>query len=485
MKKLANILNEVKVLETKGLLTIDISDVAFDSRKVSTGCLFVAVPGTQVDGHNYIDQAISNGAAAILCQQFPDTLLDNITYVKVEDSAFALGLIASELFDNPSSQLRLIGITGTNGKTTTATLLFNLFTDLGYNSGLISTVLNKIGNKTILATHTTPDALQIQKLLHEMVDAGCEYVFMEVSSHAIEQNRIAGISFAGAVFTNITHDHLDYHETFNNYLTAKKKLFDQLPSESFALSNADDKNGKIILQNCKAKKFTYGLKNMADFKGKVIENHFSGMQLLIDNHELHTLLSGNFNAYNLLAAYSTAVLLKQNRDEVLTAISNIRGAEGRFEMIRSKENITGIVDYAHTPDALQNVLESITALRTKNEKLITVIGAGGDRDRVKRPKMARIATNLSNLTILTSDNPRTEDPDQILEDMKQGIEADKISKTLIIKDRKEAIKTAVVMAQPGDLILVAGKGHEKYQEIMGVKYPFDDKQLLNNLLENA
>jgi len=318
-----------------------------------------------------------------------------------------------------------------------------------------------------------------------MVDEGCDYAFMEVSSHAIDQDRVAGIKFTGTVFTNITHDHLDYHKSFKNYLAAKKKLFDGLNNEAFALSNTDDKNGKVVLQNTNAKKFTYGLKNMADFKGKVIENHFSGMQLLIDNHEVHTLLTGNFNAYNLLAAYSTAILLKQNQSEVLTAISGISGAEGRFDVIRSENKITAIVDYAHTPDALLNVLESINSLRTKNEQLITVVGAGGDRDRNKRPTMASIASSLSNLVILTSDNPRSEDPEQIIEEMKKGIEIDQKKNTLVITNRKEAIKTAVTLAKPGDLILVAGKGHEKYQEIKGIKYPFDDKKLLTEFLENA
>ncbi len=485
MRKLEDILTNADVLETKGSLELAISDITFDSREVSEGSLFVAVRGTQVDGHDYIGEALSNGAQVIVCQSFPDKVKSDITYIKVENSAIALGIIASNYFGNPSSQLVLVGITGTNGKTTTATLLYKLFTILGYQAGLISTVLNKVGTKELPATHTTPDAIQIHKMLREMVDAGCDYAFMEVSSHAIEQNRIAGLSFAGAVFTNITHDHLDYHLTFKNYLTTKKKLFDQLAADAFALSNADDKNGKVILQNTKAGQHTYGIKSMADFKGKVIENHFSGMQMLIDGHEIHALLSGSFNAYNLLAAYSTAILLKQDQDEVLTAISQLTGAEGRFELVRSKNNITGIVDYAHTPDALKNVLDSINSLRTKNEQLITVVGAGGDRDRKKRPKMAHIASRLSTLLILTSDNPRSEDPEQILEEMKKGIEADKTNKTLTITNRKEAIKTAVTMAHEGDVILVAGKGHEKYQEIKGKKYPFDDKQLLTEYLENA
>lgn len=485
MKKLNDILNNVNILESKGSLDLLFKDISFDSRQVSKDSLFVAVPGTLVDGHDYIEQAISKGALIILCERFPERIEPGITYIKVDNSASVLGLISSNYFDNPSSELKLVGITGTNGKTTTATLLYNLFTKLGYKAGLISTILNKVAENEITATHTTPDAIQIQKMIRQMVNSGCDYAFMEVSSHAIEQDRIAGLTLAGAVFTNITHDHLDYHLTFRNYLTAKKKLFDNLPKSAFALSNTDDKNGKVILQNTKAEKYFYGLKNMADFKAKIIENHFSGMQLQINGHEVHTLLSGNFNAYNLLATYATAGLLNQNQEEILTALSQISGAEGRFELIRSKNNITGIVDYAHTPDALENVLSSINSLRAHNEQLITVVGAGGDRDREKRPKMARIASSLSNMLILTSDNPRSEDPDAILEEMRKGVDPAKTNKTLVISNRKEAIKTAVSMARPDDIILVAGKGHEKYQEIKGVKYPFDDKLLLTEFLESA
>ncbi len=374
MKKLNDILNNVNILESKGSLDLLFKDISFDSRHVSKDSLFVAVPGTLVDGHDYTEEAISKGALIIICERFPEKIESGITYIKVDNSASVLGLISSNYFDNPSSELKLVGITGTNGKTTTATLLYNLFTKLGYKAGLISTILNKIADKEIPATHTTPDAIQIQKMIRQMVDDGCDYAFMEVSSHAIEQDRIAGLTFAGAVFTNITHDHLDYHVTFKNYLTAKKKLFDFLPSSAFALSNTDDKNGKVILQNTRANKHTFGLKNMADFKAKIIENHFSGMQLQINGKEVHTLLSGNFNAYNLLATFATASLLNQNQEEILTALSQISGAEGRFELIRSKNNITGIVDYAHTPDALENVLSSINSLRTRNEQLITVVG---------------------------------------------------------------------------------------------------------------
>lgn len=485
MIKISHILTNVKVLEYKGSLSQVINNITFDSREVAEGGLFIAVKGTQVDGHDFIDHALSNGANTIVCQLIPDNLKTDITYIKVDDSATALGLIASNYFGNPSQDIVLVGITGTNGKTTTATLLYNLFSALGFETGLISTILNKVGKKELAATHTTPDAIQIQSMLRQMVVAGCSYAFMEVSSHAIEQNRDAGITYDGAVFTNITHDHLDYHLTFKNYIAAKKKLFDRLPKSAIALVNADDKNSSVMLQNCQAQKYTYGLKSMADFMGKVIENRFTGLEILINGHEVHSLLTGTFNAYNLLAVYATSILLKQDEEEVLTALSRLIGAEGRFEIIRSEKNITGIVDYAHTPDALKNILDSINALRTKNEQLITVVGAGGDRDREKRPKMAKIASRLSNLLILTSDNPRSEDPESILEEMKTGIDADRINKTLIISNRKEAIKTATMMARPGDVVLVAGKGHEKYQEIMGVKYPFDDKQILTELLEKA
>lgn len=445
--------------------------------------MFVAVPGTQVDGHQFISKAIEDGAKAIVYTKPPEKFDPSVIYIKVKDSSIALGNIASNFYDNPSEKLKLVGITGTNGKTTTATLLYNLFTKLGYKAGLLSTIQSKIHTLTIEATHTTPDALKLNELLNQMVLEGCDYAFMEVSSHAVEQNRIAGLEFAGGVFTNITHDHLDYHLTFKNYLNAKKKFFDELPSTAFALTNADNKNGIFILQNTGASKKTYSLKKVVDFKGRVIENHFDGLEMTMNGHEVNTLLSGNFNAYNLLAVYGTAILLGMESEEVLTAISTLQGAEGRFELVRSKSGITGIIDYAHTPDALENVLKTINSLRTQNEQLITVAGAGGDRDKAKRPKMARIASLMSNIVILTSDNPRTEDPDQILTDMKAGIDPAKTNKTMVINNRKEAIKTAVNLAKKGDLILVAGKGHEKYQEIKGVKFPFDDKQLLTELFE--
>lgn len=483
MKKLNDILKNVEILDLKGTLDHTVSSLAFDSRTVESNSLFVAVQGTQVDGHQFIAKAIEAGATTIVCQELPNQLNEHVCYVRVKSSPSALGVMASNFYDSPSSKLKLVGITGTNGKTTTATLLYNLFTQLGYKTGLLSTILNKIHLRALPASHTTPDALQLNKILSDMVNDGCDFAFMEVSSHAIEQDRVAGISFAGAVFTNITHDHLDYHLTFRNYLSAKKRLFDHLPKTAFALSNGDDKNGKVMLQNTPASKYLYGLKNMADFKCRVIENHFSGMQLEMDGSEVHTVLSGDFNAYNMLAVYATAILLKQNKEEVLPILSRLKGAEGRFDLIRSKENITAIVDYAHTPDALKNVLETINSLRTQNEQLITVVGAGGDRDREKRPLMAKIASTLSNRVILTSDNPRSEDPNAILGEMQKGIDQSKMRTTLIIPDRKEAIKTAINLAAPNDIILVAGKGHEKYQEIKGVRYPFDDKQILTELLE--
>ncbi|OFZ08703.1 MAG: UDP-N-acetylmuramoyl-L-alanyl-D-glutamate--2,6-diaminopimelate ligase, partial [Bacteroidetes bacterium RIFOXYB12_FULL_41_6] len=470
-------------METKGFLNVQISSIAFDSRKVMPGAAFVAVAGTHVDGHQFIEKAILSGAKAIVCGYFPEKLHPDITYIRVQKPSFALGMMASNFFNNPSKRLHLVGITGTNGKTTIATLLYHLFTLLGFKSGLMSTIANKIGDRELSSTHTTPDAVTINELLNEMVDAGCEYVFMEVSSHAIDQERIAGLHFAGGVFTNLTHDHLDYHLTFKAYLEAKKQFFDQLPSSSFALSNADDKNGKIMLQNTKAKKMFYGIKTPADFKGRAMENHMDGMLLKIDGNEVYSLLSGDFNCYNLLAIYGTALLLNQSKEEVLIELSRLKSAEGRFEVLKSANNITIIIDYAHTPDALENVLNTINAMRTRNEQLITVTGAGGDRDKTKRPIMAGIASRLSTKVILTSDNPRTEDPDQILNEMLAGIDASKKQKTMVIVNRKEAIKTAWNLAQPGDLILVAGKGHEKYQEINGIRHHFDDKEIIEELMK--
>jgi len=482
LKSLQDILYACGAVETRGQLDIPVERVAFDSREVSQGTAFVAVKGTRTDGHDYIGQAIIKGATAIVCNELPSNMSEGVTYIRVKDSALALGMMSSNFFDNPSKKMKLVGITGTNGKTTTATLLYKLFRKLGYPCGLISTISYRIEDTEWPSTHTTPDAIRINELLSRMVLAGCSHVFMEVSSHAVDQGRIAGLDFSGGVFTNLTHDHLDYHQTFKAYLEAKKKFFDQLPSKSFALSNADDRNGSIILQNTRARKKYYGLKNMADFKGRIMENQINGMHIKIDNTEVYSPLSGLFNAYNLMAIYGTAMLLGESKEDVLREISSLQGAEGRFDVIKSSNNITAIIDYAHTPDALENVLRTLNDLRTHNEQLITITGAGGDRDKTKRPLMAAIASRLSNRLILTSDNPRTEDPQVILEEMEKGVEITKRSKTMVIANRKEAIKTAWNLAQPGDLILIAGKGHEKYQEIGGVRYPFDDKEIILNLM---
>ncbi len=479
---LQDILYRSRTKEIAGSLNKEITTVAFDSRKVQKGCLFVAIQGTLVDGHNYIESAINKGAVAIACSIMPAILLPNITYIVVEDTSEALGFIASNFYDNPSEKLKVVGVTGTNGKTTIATLLFNLFTDLGYKTGLLSTIQNNINNSKINTTHTTPDALKINELLSIMVDEGCDYVFMEVSSHAIHQHRITGILFTGGIFSNITHDHLDYHHTFKEYLKAKKLFFDKLPSSAFAITNADDKNGKVMLQNTNASKFTYGIKNIASFKGKIIENGFEGMMLNIDGIEIYSLLSGKFNAYNLLAVYATAILLKQNKQEILVSLSKLESAEGRFDITKSANGITAIVDYAHTPDALENILSTINSIRSHNEQLITVVGAGGNRDKSKRPVMAKIASLLSNRLILTSDNPRNEDPQNILEEMRLGIDAARKNITMVIPSRKDAIITAYNIARTGDIILIAGKGHEKYQEINGVKYPFNDKKIIEELM---
>ena len=482
MNLLKDILYKTNITNVKGLTDIEISSIAFDSREVKPGCVFVAVIGTNVDGHNFIDDSIQKGAVAVVCEKFPQNLKDGITYVKVKNSGFALGVISSNFFDNPSSKLMLVGVTGTNGKTTIATLLHQLFILLGYKTGLISTIQNKINEQDIPATHTTPDALKINEIISEMVDSGCSYCFMEVSSHAIDQDRIAGLDFAGAIFTNITHDHLDYHKTFKNYLKIKKRFFDLLPSGAFALSNIDDKNGKVILQNTKAKSKTYSLKHKSDFKCKIIENQIEGLQLNIDGEDVWFRLIGNFNAYNLLAVYATAILLGEEKSKVLTGLSSLKTVEGRFEYIKTQNNIIAIIDYAHTPDALKNILDAISAIRTKNEQLITVVGAGGDRDKKKRNLIGKVAAEKSDKVILTSDNPRSEDPEQIIEEIKDGVDPVNYKKVISITNRKEAIKTACVLARTGDIILVAGKGHEKYQEIKGVKYPFNDKEILKKYL---
>ncbi len=485
MKLLSDILYKTGLVEVQGSTNVAITSVTFDSRKVEKDGLFVATRGTKSDGHNFIDKAIDLGALAIVCEEFPLELNDRISYAKVSDSSLALGIMASNFYDNPSSSLKLVGVTGTNGKTTTVTLLFHLFRAMGMKAGMLTTVRNMINNEEIPSTHTTPDAIELNKFLRRMVDAGCKYAFMEVSSHSIIQKRIAGLEFAGGVFTNITHDHLDYHKTFEEYLKAKKTFFDQLPADSFALVNKDDVNGAVMVQNTRALKRSYSVMSIADFKCRVLENQFSGLQLNMDNVEMWSKLIGSFNAYNLLAVYATAMLLGQDKMNVLTTLSTLGPVEGRFEYLRNDNGVTGIVDYAHSPDALKNVLKTIQDIRTGNEQVITVVGCGGDRDTAKRPMMAHIACEFSDRVILTSDNPRSEDPQIILKQMQSGVEKQNNKKTLSIVDRKEAIRTAVALARPGDIVLIAGKGHEKYQEILGVKHPFDDMEVLKDNLNNA
>ncbi len=478
MKSLQSILKGIKSVEISGDATCRVSGIAFDTRVVEKGNVFVAIKGTHVDGHDFIDKAIESGAGVIVCEHFKEGKYSGITFVKVKDSGEALGMVASNWYDNPSAELKLVGITGTNGKTTTVTLLFNLFRELGYRVGLVSTIHNKIDDKIIPTTHTTPDALALNKLLAEMVEKSCEYCFMEVSSHAMVQKRVAGITFTGGLFSNLTHDHLDFHKSFEEYLRAKKSFFDQLPEDAFALVNIDDKNGRVMLQNTKALQKTYSLRTMADFKGRLIESRLDSTLIEINGQETWCRLVGVFNCYNLLVAYGTAVLLGEDPLQVLTILSNLQAAEGRFDTVKSPTGVIGIIDYAHTPDALQNVLETIEQLRTGNESLITVVGCGGDRDAAKRPVMAGIACKGSNRVIITSDNPRTEDPQSIINEMMAGVGKEYARQVLVIADRREAIRTAYALANPGDVILIAGKGHEKYQEIKGVRYPFDDKQIL-------
>lgn len=485
MKLLRDILYKAGIVDVIGQTNVAIENISFDSRKVGKFSVFVAVPGTQVDGHDFIEAVGKAGVTAIVCERFPEKTDKKVTYVKVENSSQALARMAANFYDNPSSELSLVGVTGTNGKTTTVTLLQELFEQMGHKSGLLSTVVNKIGKVEVAATHTTPDPMQLNALLRQMVNNGCSYCFMEVSSHAVTQNRIAGLDFKGGVFTNITHDHLDYHGTFSAYLKAKKRFFDELKPEAFALVNKDDKHAAVMLEGTDATKKTYALRSFADFKCKIIESDFSGMLLNIDKREVWTKLLGHFNAYNITAVYASAVLLGQDPLETLTAISNLTPVQGRFEYIKSADNIAGIVDYAHTPDALQNILQTIQDIRTGNEQLITVVGCGGNRDKAKRPIMARIACEKSNRVILTSDNPRNEDPEAILEDMKKGVDPLSHKKVLVITNREEAIKTAASLAQEGDIILVAGKGHEKYQEIKGERFPFDDLKILKKSLKNT
>jgi len=481
MRVLSDILKGVKTIQVIGNVELPVTSIVFDSRKVVNGSLFVASKGTQVDGHNFIEMAIEKGAKAIVCAVLPDKLIDELVYIQVENSSIALGKLASAYYEHPSTKIKLVGVTGTNGKTTTATILYHLIRKLGYKVGLLSTVRNYINDKTIEATHTTPDAVQMNKLLKQMIDEDCEYCFMEVSSHAIHQERIAGLKFSGALFTNITHDHLDYHKTFAEYISAKKKFFDELSSDSFALINVDDKNGNIMVQNTKARVKSYAVKSAADFKAKIIESHFEGSMLNMDDVDVWTYFVGKFNAYNLLAVYASAVMLGFDKQEVLTALSEMKPVEGRFETLRSQNGITAIVDYAHTPDALLNVLNAINQIRNDDQELITVVGAGGDRDKTKRPEMAKIATVHSNKVVLTSDNPRSEDPNKILQDMKEGVAIENKKKVLSIVDRKEGIRTACLLAKKGDIILVAGKGHETYQEINGVKHHFDDREVIQQI----
>ena len=485
MANLKDILYGVRLQEVIGDTSIGVRDLHIDSRQVNSDSLFAAIPGTQTDGHRFISKAIEKGATVILCQMLPGEQAPGVTYVQVPDSAEAIGLIADNFFDNPSSQLQVVAITGTNGKTTVATLLHRLFQGLGYEAGLLSTVENKIGRETLPATLTTPDSISIHRLLAKMVEAGCGFCFMEASSIALDQRRLAGVKLAGAVFTNITHDHLDYHKTFDTYIASKKRLFDQIPASAFALINLDDKRAKVMVQNTKAKVHDFALKAPAEFKGKVLDNSFIGLQLTIDGTEVHSRLIGHFNAYNLLAVYGTAVLIGEDRQEVLAQVSSITPAEGRFDYFISPGGVAGIIDYAHTPDALKNVLETIQAVRTGQETLVTVVGCGGDRDKEKRPIMAAVAARLSDKVILTSDNPRSEDPKTIIEDMKAGVKPPLNRKLLIITNREEAIETAVQLVHSGDIILVAGKGHEKYQEVKGEKLPFDDKAILLNALKTA
>lgn len=476
MRSLSEILKNLDTKKIIGRVNIQVAEIRFDSRTVKNGDLFVAVKGSQIDSHKFINNVVENSVAAVVCENLPEQISNKVTYIVVEDSKKALGIIASVFYDNPSSKLKLIGVTGTNGKTTTVTLLYNLFRKLGYKVGVLSTVRNYINDKKIVATHTTPDAVQINSLLNKMIIDDCEYCFMEVSSHAIHQNRIAGLNFAGAIFTNITHDHLDYHKTFADYISAKKSFFDNLNKDAFALVNIDDKNGRIMVQNTKAKVMSFGIKSLADYKARIIENHFDGSLISIENVDVWTHFVGEFNVYNLLSVYACALLLNQESYDILTVISELKAVEGRFETIISKNNITAIVDYAHTPDALKNVIKAINKILKTNQKLITVVGAGGDRDKTKRPEMAKIAVANSNKIVFTSDNPRTEDPTSIINDMKKGIEDKDKKKVLTVIDRREAIRTACFLAEENDIVLIAGKGHETYQEINGIKNHFDDRE---------
>ena len=483
MKRLKDILYRVSIEAVHGATDVTISKIEFDSRKVESNTAFVAIKGTLSDGHDYIEKAITLGATVIVCEQFPETIVQGITYVQVNDTNEALAYLSANFYDNPSEKIKLVGVTGTNGKTTIASLLYQLFKKAGYKVGLLSTVKIMVDTEEFKATHTTPDSLTLNYYLDQMIQEGCEFCFMEVSSHGIHQKRTAALQFTGGVFTNLSHDHLDYHNTFAEYRDVKKSFFDYLPKSAFAISNSDDKNGVVMLQNTKAKKITYALKSYSDYKAQILENQLSGLLLKINDNEVWVKLIGSFNAYNLLAIYAVAVELGIEQFEALRLLSELESVSGRFQFIVSDSKITAIVDYAHTPDALENVLQTIENIRTKNEQLITVVGCGGDRDKTKRPVMANIASTLSDKAIFTSDNPRTENPESIIQEMEKGVEPQNFKKTISILDRKQAIKTACQLANPNDIILIAGKGHETYQEINGVRYDFDDLQIVIELLQ--
>jgi len=478
---LDHIISDLEVMQVKGSTRRTLTGITFDSRNAAPGVLFAAVRGTRSDGHDYIGQALASGSEVIVCEHLPGDMPEGACFLVVKDSSRALGELASAFFGHPSRRFKLTGVTGTNGKTTTVTLLHNLFTALGYRSGCFTTIRNYVGNETVEATHTTPDPVQLNRIMKDMAERGCQYVFMEVSSHALVQQRVAGLSFSGAIFSNITHDHLDYHETFDEYLRAKKLFFDGMPRGAFACINADDRNGRFMVQNTKASVHYYGIRSMADFKGRIVESHMDGTLLNFDNQEFWTRFIGEFNAYNMLAVYAAARLLGQERQEILRTLSSLNTVEGRFQYVRSPNEVTAIIDYAHTPDAILNVLKTISQIKKGPEQVISVVGAGGNRDKTKRPEMARVAASLSDRLILTSDNPRDEEPLDIINDMKAGLEEQAIEKTIIQPDRREAIKTACLLARKGDIILIAGKGHETYQEVKGVKHHFSDKEVVSEL----
>ena len=480
--RLTELLKDIKTVAVAGNADTDIKGVNIDSRRIGEGHLFVALKGTQTDGHRFIDKAVALGAKAVLCEDMPDTKADGVCYVQVENTEDVVGKVATTFYGDPSTKLKLVGVTGTNGKTTIATLLYKMFTKLGHKCGLLSTVCNYIVDEAVPASHTTPDAIELNQLLDRMVKAGCEYAFMECSSHAIAQKRIGGLNFAGGIFTNLTRDHLDYHKTFDNYRDAKKAFFDSLPKQAFAITNADDKNGMVMVQNCKANVKTYSTRSMADFKARIVECHFEGMYLEINGREVGVQFIGKFNVSNLLAVYGAAVSLGAEPEEVLVVMSTLHSVSGRLEPIRSKEGYTAIVDYAHTPDALENVLNAIHEVLDGKGTVITVCGAGGNRDKGKRPLMAQEAVRQSDRVIITSDNPRFEEPQDIINDMLAGLNAQQMKKVVAIADRREAIRTACMMAQKGDVVLIAGKGHEDYQEIKGVKHHFDDREVVREAM---